>query len=160
MKSLTWFADGTVVTILNRGSKYDAIHELILKTAVCNGVGDRCEFENAVIAREKILSTGLGHGVACAHGKTGAVSHLCLALGYSREGIDFNSPDGEPVHFLFLIGNPPEAADEYLETIGTIARFMRDDAFREMLAETSSEHEAAAVLNRAFREAVHRHVFQ
>ncbi|MBI9103274.1 MAG: PTS sugar transporter subunit IIA [Spirochaetales bacterium] len=157
MNDLTSFPDGTVVSLLNREDKYRAIHELILKTAGSNGVQDSFEFERAVVEREKLLSTGLGHGVALAHGKTGAVDRLCIALGFSSEGIDFDSPDGEPVHFLFVIGNPPEALDEYLEAIGAIARFMREPTFRDRLINTHSEHELEVLLNRAFDYEVHHH---
>ena len=101
------FRGGTVVQSLASHDKFDAIRELIHKAPIFAGLGCREELEEAVVQREKILSTGLGRGVAVAHGTTEMISDIIIALGISEAGIDFDSFDKAPVHLLFVITNPP-----------------------------------------------------
>ena len=79
------FYDGSVVCELESTEKYSAIHELLIKAPVFHQI-NKSAFEKIVIEREKKLSTGLGHGVAFAHGKTDSVDKLYVALGISRKG--------------------------------------------------------------------------
>ena len=144
------FVEGTVVSELTRTEKYAAIHELIERAPVFRDVKDILEFERAVVEREKTLSTGLGHGVALAHGKSRAVSHFFIALGRSRKGIDFNSPDGQPVHFLFLVANPPDLHNEYLTAVSALTGLLRDPSFRDKLMQIKTSAELEETLAQAF----------
>jgi len=148
------FVQGTVVSEIEQTEKYGAIHELISRAPVFRTVDDILEFEQAVVAREKSLTTGLGHGVALAHGKSGAVKHFFIALGRSRKGIDFDAPDGKPVHFLFLVANPPKLHREYLTAVSALSRLLRDPRFREKLMEIQTSQELEETLASAFTHAV------
>ncbi len=148
------FPGGTVVSHLKNNNKYKAIHELIHSAPVFRDVEDIDEFENAVLDREKVLTTGIGHGVALAHGKSRAVKKLFIALGRSPQGIDFGAPDGKPVHFLFIVANPPGLDDEYLSTVGVLSGILRDKCFRNKLLNIHSERELESTLKQAFTRAV------
>ncbi len=127
------FTGGTIVQSLTSNDKYGAIRELIYKAPIFMEVKDRRKVEDAIIQRENILSTGLGRGVAVAHGTTSEVKRIIIALGISEKGIDFDSIDKVPVHLLFVITSPPEKKVEYLIALAAVTRLVRDDNFRSSL---------------------------
>lgn len=127
------FQSGSVVRRLSACDRFDAIRELINSAPVFSGVGDKNQLEMAAIRRETISSTGLGRGVAVAHGTTPAVNKIMIALGISEKGINFDSVDKVPVHLLFLITNPPECKVEYLIALAAVTRLIRDETFRNSL---------------------------
>ena len=100
------FEGGTVVFRLDSLEKFAAIRELIHKAPVFQEIANLPQFEDSVISREKLQSTGFGHGVAAAHGRSENLSRVLIGLGVSLSGIPFGSPDGEPVKLLFLIASP------------------------------------------------------
>ena len=132
------FGSGTVVSDLASSDKYDAIRELIRRARVFDEITDRDAFEEAVIARERLQSTGLGHGVAVAHGRTPGTHRVLIALGLSRDGIPFESPDGERVQLLFLIASPPSMSLDYLQALSTLVRCVRLRSLRESLFSAGS----------------------
>jgi PTS system nitrogen regulatory IIA component len=132
------FGPGTVVSDLASSDKYDAIRELIRRARVFGEITDRHAFEEAVIAREQLKSTGLGHGVAVAHGRTPGAQRVLIALGLSRGGIPFESPDGEPVQLLFLIATPPSMTLDYLQALSTLVRCVRLQSLRASLFSAES----------------------
>jgi nitrogen PTS system EIIA component len=133
--------------------KYGAIAELICKAGALAEVPDLGVFEECVVAREKHRSTGLGRGVAVAHGRTPLVDRVIVTLGISRDGIEFDSPDGKPVHLLFLVASPPERNSEYLMALSAIACACRATDLREQLL-TAHPAEAGVLAARAFGEAL------
>lgn len=152
MEKINCFSHGTVICGLASHEKFQAIHELIYKVPVFKDL-DRIDYlEKAVVRRERIQSTGLGRGVAVAHGKAPSGERIVIALGISREGIAFDSTDGLPVHFLFVIANPPGMQPEYLLALSILIRIIRNDDFRNNLLLCVDSYEAETMLNRAFNE--------
>ena len=144
------FHGGSVVPSLSSRDKYDAIKELIQKAPVFAHVEDKRQVENAVIQREKILSTGLGRGVAVAHGTTAVVNNIVIALGISNDGINFGSVDKTPVHLLFIIANPPQCQVDYLITLAAVTSIVRNESFRNFLCATTPTVEIEEKMHRAF----------
>jgi PTS system nitrogen regulatory IIA component len=151
MESIDCFLNGSVVCDLKSRDKYSAIDELISRAKVFRKLPNIESFKQAVYKREKEQSTAFGHGVAIAHGKSTLVRSLFVALGISRDGIEFDAPDGKPVKFLFLIANPPHMQFEYLFAISTIARVARSKTFREALLSCSCTDEVEEKLSSAFK---------
>lgn len=126
------FDIGSVIWDLQSTDKFDAIREIVfgVDTFRSHPSLDLDAFSNIVIEREQLQSTGLGHGVAVAHGRTTQVLSPRVALGISREGIDFGSIDGKPVHLLFIVANHPEHEVDYLHILSTLVGMVRDELFR------------------------------
>lgn len=102
-------------------------------------VKDCARLAEAVLEREKLSSTALGHGVAFPHARTAEVSGIVIAAGRSREGVLFGG-SGERVHFLFVIGTPPDRVAQYLALVGRLARLLKEEAIRaQLLAATTAE---------------------
>ncbi|MBN2509382.1 MAG: PTS sugar transporter subunit IIA [Spirochaetales bacterium] len=156
MEELNTFIRGSVICNLEHTDKYEAIHELIEKAPIFRKIDNRELIESAVIQREHIESTGLGQGIAIAHGKCPQVRQVLVALGISRTGVEYEALDGHPVNFLFLVANPPKAWDEYLKTLSSLVTMMKDPRFRDRLLEPDSETRLEELLHRKM-EAVSRH---
>lgn len=154
---LRCFRGGTVVQNLVSRDKYEAIHELIDKAPVFVSSDSGPLVADAVIRREKVLSTGLGRGVAVAHGTTEAVSDIIIALGISEAGIDFDAFDEAPVHLLFVIANPPHRQPDYLVALAAVTRLMRDEGFRAALRDHVPAHEIEGRICAAFAECLKRY---
>lgn len=98
--------------------------------------------------REKLGSTGIGDGIAIPHGKLKQVDELVCAFGRSREGVDFSSLDGRPVHLFFLLIAPENAAAVHLKALARISRILRDPVVRNALMDADDVRE----LFRIFQE--------
>lgn len=146
MKIMNFLDTKSIVLPLKSKEKKAIIRELIEVLMQNNKVKDKEEAFKSVMERENIGSTGVGLGVAIPHGRCSAVDKLVGALGISPEGVDFNSLDGEPVHFVFLILSPLEATGDYLRAISAVARFFKDRFFRESLKNASSVEEAIRII--------------
>ena len=133
---------------LESETKKEAIHELLQKASVFCQVRDLEGLEQAILSREKVMSTGFGRGVAISHGETPGLNGIIIGLGLSVKGIDFESIDGGSVHLLFLIANSLRNREEYLEVLSTLSRTMRSQEFRETLLACSTEEEVARLLGK------------
>ena len=96
----------------------------------------------ALLAREKVLSTGIGHGIAIPHAISSSIREPQVLLGISPEGADYQSMDGQPVHVFFVLLSPPDRASHHTRLLARIARLGRDPAFVEGLRSVSNPAEA------------------
>ena len=122
---------------LEATDKFNAIKELTSKTKSLKMLSHPDKFQESVIKREENMSTGLGKGVAIAHGNCSKNEKLIVALGLSRKGIEFNAIDQKPVHILFLVANPPDSQKEYLQILSTIVGLLRNESFRRSLLKSN-----------------------
>ena len=84
-------------------------------------------------ARERLGSTGLGFGVALPHGRLGGLDSAVGAFVHTAAGVDFDSPDREPVDLVFALLVPEHSTDEHLQILSTLAEMFSDDNFRQKL---------------------------
>ncbi|MGE0354556.1 MAG: PTS sugar transporter subunit IIA [Gemmatimonadales bacterium] len=98
--------------------------------------------------REGLGSTGVGRGIAIPHCRSPLVNQIRLAFGRTVKGIDYQSVDGAPVRFLFLIVAPPELASQYLAVLGKIAQFAKDDDTPGRLAEVNTPEELLELMEK------------
>ena len=96
-----------------------------------------------VIDRERLSSTALGYGVGFPHARTALVKEIVVAVGRSAAGVLFTG-NKDPVHFLFVIGAPPDRAAPYLALVARLARLLKNEAVRSQLMAAS---DADAFLN-------------
>ncbi|MGE4453753.1 MAG: PTS sugar transporter subunit IIA [Sphaerochaeta sp.] len=123
----------SVICQLSSKEKTQAILEVIDSCSVFASLPDLDRFKRGVLRREHIQTTGIGHGVAIAHGKIMGIREVHIALGISREGIEYGSSDGMPVHLLFVIASSPSIQMEYLGALSAILRGVRTEEMREHL---------------------------
>ncbi|MEO8201176.1 MAG: PTS sugar transporter subunit IIA [Gemmatimonadota bacterium] len=109
----------------------------------CGGVYD--DVLQAIEDRERVLSTGIGFGVAIPHGKSPTVPQLGLVCGVSRYPIPYDAVDGLPVRLFFVLAGPESAAGPHVKVLSRIARLVRRESVRDRLlvAETPAEFQQA-----------------
>lgn len=95
---------------------------------------------DSLFAREKLGSTGLGHGVAIPHGRIKGLRETVGVFVHMKQPIPFDAPDGEPVSLLFVLLVPEQATDLHLQILGELAHMFSDRHLRERL-NTSHERE-------------------
>ncbi len=98
--------------------------------------------------RERMGSTGIGEGMAIPHVRVEKIDEIVGALGVSKEGIDFDSLDGEPVYISFLLLTPVEAKNEHLKALSEISLFLKDSYYREELRSASNMKQAYKLIKR------------
>lgn len=97
---------------------------------------------DALLARERLGSTGLGQGVAIPHGRIRGLRHAVGAFARLATPIDFDAPDGRPVDLMFVLLVPEKANETHLQLLSTLAQMFSDRVFRESV--TAAEDATAA----------------
>lgn len=153
-----YFSPGSVVWDLTSTNKYDAIRETIFRTDIFDRVPglDVQELTESVIAREMEQSTGFGHGIAIAHGRSPRVNTSVIALGVSRGGLDFDACDGLPVNLLFIVASHPDRPIDYLRILSSLATMARSELLRRELLSCICQEELQAKVSTAFSGALSR----
>jgi PTS system nitrogen regulatory IIA component len=90
----------------------------------------RSTVSDNLFARERLGSTGLGHGVAVPHGRIKGLKAPIAAFVRLAEPIPFESPDGRPVNLLIFLLIPDHVTQQHLEILSEIAEMFSDDVFR------------------------------
>ncbi len=132
------------VCMLSSTDRFEAIRELISKSSAFEGLSDHEAFTQEVIAREKIQSTGIGRGVAIAHGKCPFVKRVNIGLGIAPQGIEFDALDGKPVHLLFVIASAPALQLHYLKALSKLIKWVKQKDVREALMSMRLDGDAPA----------------
>ena len=131
---------------LEAHDKKSAVVELLELLVKEKKVKDLQKAAQAVMDREKIGTTGVGQGIAIPHCRTDAVGELVSAFGISKQGIDFESLDGEPVHLIFLILSSPDTGGQHLRALARISRLFKDKFFRQALVDSNSIEEVIRII--------------
>jgi PTS system fructose-specific IIC component len=141
MKVLDLLSKDFIVADLKGQGKEDVINELIDLFKEDSRVIDLEKVRDAVLEREKIMSTGVGKGFAIPHGKTNAVNDILAAFGKTNKPIEYDSLDGHPVYLVFLLVGKDNLVSKHIKLLSRISRMMNKDEFRDKLikAKTSEE---------------------
>ncbi|NQU94794.1 MAG: PTS sugar transporter subunit IIA [Candidatus Omnitrophica bacterium] len=127
--------------------------DLIVKTGKIRPK-DKDALVKIICDRESLGSTGIGQGIGIPHGKSQAVKELTGACAISKDGVNFDSLDGEPVHIFFLLLAPHQSAGPHLKALARISRLLKDKYFRDMLKNAPTEK---ALINIIGKEDQKRH---
>ena len=104
------------------------------------------EVTQAILEREALTSTGLGYGLALPHTRTDLVGKIQAVFARSEKGVEFESLDGNPVRFLFLVLAPWRRTEEYLKLVSSISSLMKNENVRRRLLEARSKDEILRIL--------------
>lgn len=102
---------------------------------------DKGALVKVLVERERLGSTGIGDGVAIPHGKMNGVSRPIISFGRSKQGLDFDSMDGQPAHLFFLLIAPEDSSSVHLQVLAKIAKILKNRDFRKKLMEPGTKKE-------------------
>lgn len=113
------------VVDLAGSTKAECLRELGALVAADPNVTDGAAFLEAIFKREELVSTGVGLGVAIPHVKIPEVRDYVVAVGRKREGIEFDSLDGQPVRLIFMIGASEEQTRDFVKMLARVMRLLK-----------------------------------
>jgi mannitol/fructose-specific phosphotransferase system IIA component (Ntr-type) len=139
-----------IVPELTSGSKEVVIREMVesLRVAGQFRTADTDDVVRAILARERLGSTGIGRGVAIPHTKHQGVERLVGTVAVSSKGIPFDSLDGEAVHVFVLLISPQDRPGDHLRALENVSRCLRDDSFVKALRTASTRDAIWTLLDR------------
>jgi len=101
---------------------------------------------SALTEREKLGSTGIGENVAIPHAKSEEIDQILTLFGRSVEGIDFDSLDKKPVHFVCLVVAPVHSTGHHLKALARISRLLKSQQLREDILKAQNKDEMYSIL--------------
>jgi Kef-type K+ transport system membrane component KefB len=110
---------------LKAATAQEAIRELTELAGPVQGL-DASAIESLAWAREQVVPTGIGHGVALPHARITGLRDPVVAVGLSEAGVDFDAPDGQPAHVIFLLLTPQADPAVQLDLSASVSRMFRD----------------------------------
>ncbi len=136
----------STVVGLQGETKEQIIEELVDALEIGDAITDRDKVLQAVLEREKIMSTGIGDGIAIPHGKSDAATRLVAALGTQKRGVDFEALDGEPAFVFFLLVSPANVSGPHIKALARISRLLKNDDFKKKLIDASTAEEIISAI--------------
>lgn len=149
MKLTEYISKDCIVSNLKSNDKLHAIRELTRLLYKKGKIDEMDAVLERVLERESFDSTGIGSGIAVPHARVNTIDSMLCAVGRKKEGIEYRSIDGNPVHLMFLILYPPSDAHKYLYFISSISRLVLDENLVERLMESPSTTSMYKVLEQA-----------
>lgn len=140
MKICEVLSKSTIIPELKATSKEEIIDELLDLYKDDPRIIDINDVKNSVMEREKIMSTGVGHGFGIPHCKTNRVTEILAAFGKTKSPVDFEALDGNPVNLVFLLIGKDNLVAPHIKLLSRISLLMNKDEVRDKLnAATTSE---------------------
>jgi len=128
---------------ISGATKPEILRELLEGFAEEGCVEDRESLLEEFLEREAKGSTGIGNGIAIPHVRTNQASKLEYLIAVSKEGVDFDSLDGEPIHIVVLMMAPKDSHGIHIKALARVSRILNDESVRVRLA---NAEDADAVL--------------
>lgn len=140
------YLDENLVAFLETTTQEQALESLVNLLDQEGKLRDKQAFYQAILQREKIVSTGIGIGVAIPHAKLHGYEDFFIAIGIQKgEGIEWHALDGLPVRLIFMIGGPDDQQTEYLNILSMITTAIKDEARRKQLLKAKTPQEVVAI---------------
>ncbi|MCF6228281.1 MAG: PTS sugar transporter subunit IIA [Planctomycetes bacterium] len=130
-----------VILDLKSATKRDALVEIVENLGETDAITDANALKTAILEREEIMSTGVGLTIAAPHAKLSSVKAFTLGIARSKEGIDYDSLDGKPVHIIVTIAAPDNDQRTYLSVLAGVMRVLKNEDKRKQILSASSGDE-------------------
>ncbi|MBC8312777.1 MAG: PTS sugar transporter subunit IIA [Candidatus Cloacimonetes bacterium] len=135
------FMDPSRIIDIDSDTKVDALQELTEIICTSDRITDNELFVKKILEREKLMSTGIGYGIAIPHIRDRSIKDFVIALGRKKNGIEYGSIDNKPVKLIFMIGANEKQDKDYSCLLARIVLRLKDRNFVKQLlnAKESSE---------------------
>jgi PTS system fructose-specific IIC component len=133
-------------------NKQEALDEIVALMEKSGKINNEEAYRKQVYAREEESTTGIGEGIAIPHGKCDAVDRPGLAAMVVKDGVDFDSLDGEPVTLMFLIAAPNTEDNVHLDVLSKLSMMLMDEEFTANLRKAETPEEFLSIIDRADEE--------
>jgi nitrogen PTS system EIIA component len=138
MIKISKYLDSKLVQFLDVPTRDEALRSMSMNLYQNGKIDNLDSFYQAIIDREKIVSTGIGMGVAIPHAKLSSYNHFFISIGILQKGIDWDALDGSPVRLIFMIGGPDDKQTEYLQILSKLTQSIKDEERRKKMLTLNS----------------------
>lgn len=145
-KFLKYLKRSCVIPELGASTKDEAIDELLSRLASENLLEDPEVMRRDIMDREAQMSTGLKDGLAIPHAKSDGARGLVVALGLKKDGVPFQSLDGQPARAIFLVVSKLDHVGPHLECLAEIAQIFNREGAADRLLEAGNAVDILRVL--------------
>lgn len=128
-----------VITEMAAQTRQEAIYELAAKAAEQIGPETAESLARVAMKRESEFGTGIGEGLAIPHVRLETVKRPVLVFGRAEADLDWNAPDGRPVHLIFFLVTPAGIHDVHVQVLASIARALRKESSRRLVEQAPAE---------------------
>ena len=135
-----------IVLELKSTTKPAVLEELVDLLVAVARIPDRKAVLRAILDREKKMSTGMMNGVAVPHAKTDLVEGLVAVIGLKKEGLDFDSLDGQPVRIIVMTLSPLKRPGPHVQLLAEISRILEDENKRQRILNATTREEVLDLL--------------
>ncbi|WP_207482201.1 PTS IIA-like nitrogen regulatory protein PtsN [Arenibaculum pallidiluteum] len=135
----------SIIPNLRASSKKQALQELARRAAELLGQHERAIFD-VLLERERLGTTGVGHGIAIPHGKLPNLDRVHGVFARLERPVDFDAIDDQPVDLIFLLLAPEQAGADHLKALARVSRLLRDASMCERLRGADSADAIYALL--------------
>ncbi|MFZ2955538.1 MAG: PTS sugar transporter subunit IIA [Candidatus Ozemobacteraceae bacterium] len=146
MQLTEFFKENLIHLDFQAGDKDEALNKMVRALETAGSVDDVNGMRTALIEREKLGTTGVGGGIAIPHARCAAAKELSVGFFRSKEGVNFQAIDSQPVHLVFLLLAPIASGGAYLKLLAKISRLLRSDDFRSALLEAKTPGEVMEII--------------
>lgn len=136
-----------LIVFLEASTRDEAIQTLVETLGDTNTVSDAKAFNQAILDREKLVSTGIGMGVALPHAKMEICHSFFICLGILNKGVNWKAIDNAPVRIVFMIGGPDDKQTEYLQILSNLTQFIKKEDIRKKLLTLNSKEAIMELFN-------------
>jgi len=136
MKIATFLDRNDVTVAVPIGGKKEVLSALVDLIVSNHSELEREQLLQILLKREELRSTAIEQGVAFPHGRVPGLESLLACFGRCRKGLDFDSFDGEPTYFFFVLLIPEQAQGDHLKALARLNRLFQDKAFRQTLKDS------------------------
>jgi nitrogen PTS system EIIA component len=140
------YLDERLVLFLNADSRDEALNQMIGVLDKCGKLQNPKIFHDAILERERIVSTGIGLGVAIPHAKLQGYHDFFIAIAIQvKKGIEWHALDGACVRMIFMIGGPESKQTEYLKILSHLTMAIKNEERRKKLLKAYDAKEVIAL---------------
>jgi len=147
---MEFFSRTAIIAELKATERNGAIHELCALVSEQGNTPAKETLYSAVMQRENIMGTAIEESIALPHARLGSLVKPVVVFGKSDIGIDWNSPDGKPTHFVFLILTSKENDWAQVQILRIIAKAMADEATRKAILKANDARQIWDALEHKF----------
>ncbi len=144
-------SENRIMTGLEAGEKKELLEKMVSRAASIESAVEKEPAMKALLERERLGTTGIGHGVAIPHGRVRGLKELMVFFGRSEKGVDFDSMDRMPVHLFFLIMAPENSAAAHLKVLAGISNLLKNQDLRMKLMNANGSSEIYRAIEEAER---------
>ena len=147
MTQIAKYFSKKAIVFLDVATRDEALAKLVDALDGAKKLKDKQAFHNAILAREALVSTGIGMGVAIPHAKLPGYTDFFISVGIQKNGgIDWDALDGQPVRIIFMIGGPDDKQSEYLGILSRLTTAIKNNERRKHVLQAEDAKQLLAVL--------------